>query len=95
MDNVSFYKTKDVLDSFNKRKLTPLFIPPYTPECNPIENIFSVVKNTYRKLATQQNYDQTDIVTESLYSVNVNIFPRCFERMKKFIILKQVQKGTP
>ena len=38
--------------------------------------IFSVVKNTYRKLATQQNYDQTDIVTESLYSVNVNIFPR-------------------
>ena len=85
MDNVSFHKTKDVLDSFNRMKLTPLFIPSYTPECNPIENIFSVVKNTYRKLATLQNYDQADIVTESLYSVNVNMFPRCFERMKKFI----------
>ena len=85
MDNVSFHKTNDILETFKNKKLTPLFIPPYTPECNPIENIFSVVKNKYRKLATLKDYDQMDIVAESFYSVKASMFSKCFKKMQKFI----------
>lgn len=30
--------------------IIPLFIPPYTPQCNPIEEVFSVLKGIFRSL---------------------------------------------
>ena len=49
MDNVAFHHSKlvrDKLDALGKRSL---FIPPYSPEFNPIENLFSKLKNYVRK----------------------------------------------
>lgn len=31
------------------------FVPPYTPELNPIENVFHALKSRVRKLALQRN----------------------------------------
>ena len=46
MDNVSFHKTKEL-----KELVTSiLFIPPYSPRCNPIEEVFSLIKRKYRCL---------------------------------------------
>jgi transposase len=50
MDNVGFHKTKNVLSLIDKSTNTSLFIPPYSPEFNPIENVFSIIKNNFRKL---------------------------------------------
>lgn len=49
MDNCSIHKTKLVKDKMSLMNLEPLYIPPYTPECNPIENVFAVIKNRFRK----------------------------------------------
>lgn len=48
MDNVAFHKTKAVLGVMEKRGYVPLFIPPYCPDANPVENVFGMMKNAVR-----------------------------------------------
>lgn len=49
LDNVAFHRSKSVADIFGSRGWTPLFIPPYQPDFNPIENVFSSVKHRVRQ----------------------------------------------
>ena len=49
MDNVSFHTTALVYDAVRDLGLTPLHTPPYTPEWNPVEHAFSVIKAAYKK----------------------------------------------
>ena len=48
MDNASIHKTTLVMDTIIDRGLTPCFLPPYTPDFQPIEHCFSVIKNAFR-----------------------------------------------
>ena len=50
MDNIAFHKTKKVRDIVSSRGWQILFTPPYSPWFNPIENVFSVTKNTFRRV---------------------------------------------
>lgn len=50
MDNASIHKTTHVMDTLIGRGLTPCFLPPYTPDFQPIEHCFSVLKNAFRRL---------------------------------------------
>lgn len=50
MDNISFHHSKEVLAIFESHGIQPLFIPPYSPRCNPIEEVFSQLKRIYRSL---------------------------------------------
>jgi len=49
MDNINFHKSKIVLEIIEKSGNKVLFIPPYSPEFNPIEKLFSVFKNYINK----------------------------------------------
>ena len=48
MDNVAFHKSVDILQLCADHGAHVAFTPPYSPECNPIENFFSVVKDELR-----------------------------------------------
>lgn len=50
MDNVAFHKSKEVQAVLAEQKIIPMFIPPYSPRTNPIENLFGVIKPKYRKM---------------------------------------------
>ena len=50
LDNASIHKTKEVMVAFESMGLKSLFIPPYSPEFNPIENIFGVMKKRFYKM---------------------------------------------
>ena len=41
-----------VIETIREKDFDSLYIPPYSPDCNPIENVFLVVKNKYRKMST-------------------------------------------
>lgn len=58
MDNVSFHKSKEVIKLFEQHNVIPLFIPPYSPCCNPIEEVFSVMKRYYRNLEDDLTFHQ-------------------------------------
>lgn len=48
MDNVQFHKSYSVQESYRRKGITPLYIPPYSPKMNAIENVFSSLKREYR-----------------------------------------------
>lgn len=51
MDNVKFHlqlRIKEIIESVGAKII---FLPPYSPDFNPIENMWSKVKNTLRRLA--------------------------------------------
>ena len=50
MDNIRFHHSKETIDAFRQRGITPLFIPAYSPEFNPIESVFGPIKRAYRSL---------------------------------------------
>ena len=44
MDNVSFHKGKKTKDLIEKTGARLLFLPPYSPDLNPIEHNFAAIK---------------------------------------------------
>ena len=49
MDNLSSHKVKGVLEAIEKVGATVLYLPPYSPDMNPIEKLFSKIKPALRK----------------------------------------------
>jgi transposase len=49
MDNVSFHHSKNVVNCINSTSNKILYNVPYNPETNPIEFVFSIIKNFVRK----------------------------------------------
>lgn len=49
LDNVSFHKCKQISDILIKNKNRLLFIPPYSPQFNPIEEVFFNNQIIYQK----------------------------------------------
>mgnify|MGYP000270454689 CR=1 FL=1 len=49
MDNVKFHHSKDVIEFFKSKNIDILFVPPYSPWFNPIENVFSLIKKQFYK----------------------------------------------
>lgn len=48
MDNVRFHHSKDAVELLHHYKVEPMYIPPYSPRCNPIEEVFSLLKRDFR-----------------------------------------------
>ncbi len=45
MDNASFHRKKYLLNVAQKNKFKLVFLPPYSPELNPIEKFWFVLKH--------------------------------------------------
>ena len=74
MDNVCFHHSKEVVNYIKTQDWSLLFTPPYSPWFNPIENVFSVVKNQYRKsknIENSFNFAKQTIVKNCInYAIN-------------------------
>jgi len=70
MDNASIHKTKEVQDVARRKGYTLLFTPPYTPEANPIEMVFGIIKNRFYRLRYDPTFESTlDAVKKSIATV--------------------------
>ena len=49
MDNLSVHKVKGVKELILSANALPLYLPPYSPDLNPIEMLWSKLKNFLRK----------------------------------------------
>jgi len=52
MDNLAAHKTEDALSALREAGATPLFLPPYSPEFNPIEQVWAKMKELLRRMHT-------------------------------------------
>jgi len=48
MDNVSFHRSKEIIDIIKESNNEALYIPPYSPDYNPIEGVFHILKHKIR-----------------------------------------------
>ena len=78
LDNVMFHKTKQVMNSFNSKKLIPIFIPPYSPQFNPIEIVFSIVKSQVRYKNSLNNFSRENLKDNLAYVLENYIKTRSF-----------------
>ena len=72
MDNVAFHKTEAVQQCIASRGLQAVFLPPYSPQFQPIEHVFSVVKAAYRGAPVQQHSTEEDALQRDM-----DMYARC------------------
>lgn len=53
MDNATFHKRKDMIEAIESRGCVVKFLPPYSPDLNPIEKMWAQAKSIRRKLRCQ------------------------------------------
>lgn len=55
IDNAPFHKSKKIINMLNQIECKVIFLPPYSPDLNPIEHHWAAVKNNIRKAAQHFN----------------------------------------
>jgi transposase len=65
LDNVAFHKSKSVLQRFHTLGKIPVFIPPYSPEFNPIERFFHSLKSIVRPCSFENSDESVSEVLEA------------------------------
>ena len=53
MDNLGAHRTKRVRELIEQRDCELIYLPPYSPDYNPIEEAFAKIKNLLRKAAAR------------------------------------------
>lgn len=57
LDNLSSHKVDGIKEAIARAGATLLYLPPYSPDLNPIEKLFSKLKTLLRKAATRCTED--------------------------------------
>jgi transposase len=62
MDNASFHHCREIIDMTNLNNHEIVFLPPYSPFFNPIENLFSQWKHIVRSANSQNEVDLVNAI---------------------------------
>lgn len=76
LDNVSFHKTKTLMQLYKNIDKESIFISPYSPEWNPVELHFAILKSKLRN-----NLTFSDIYNDFTCRHYYNIFKHVFENI--------------
>jgi transposase len=67
MDNAPFHKRKDIQEAFHKKNVILEYLPPYSPDLNPIEKKWAQAK----AIRKQQRCDPFCLFTEHIHYDNL------------------------
>ena len=92
LDNASIHKSKCVRDVMQLKNYRPMFLPPYTPEFQPIEHCFCVLKTGYKRLEPSRiippDSDVEHRITQCIHQMTQtalgNMFDKCWARIHEF-----------
>jgi transposase len=71
MDNLSAHKDAKVIAAIESAGAIVCFLPPYSPDLNPIEKMWSKVKEILRSLKARTAADLLDAIGEALRAVTI------------------------
>jgi transposase len=72
MDNLAAHKQDEIEDVVEAKGAFVIFLPPYSPDLNPIENCWSKIKTILRSLKPRTFDELLDALTEAFKSVTIN-----------------------
>lgn len=61
MDNASFHRNKRTKELIESAGCKLMYLPPYSPDLNPIENVWAIIKATY-KTFKQRGYEHHNAI---------------------------------
>jgi len=67
MDNASFHKSKEIRKLIEAAGCRLIYLPPYSPDFNPIEHVWHVIKSAFRAAKTPDE-NPVDILTKVVKS---------------------------
>ena len=70
IDNASWHKTKKVKEYCEENNITLLFLPPYSPEYNPIERVWGFLKSKVKNIYFSTAQKFIKFVTNLLQTIN-------------------------
>lgn len=79
LDNSSVHKSKLVIKTLNDCGIKYLFLPPYSPDLNPIELLWSYVKSILRKLKARTSEKLESTINFALNNVPLNFIKNWFK----------------
>ncbi|KAG1203139.1 hypothetical protein G6F70_001627 [Rhizopus microsporus] len=91
MDNAPIHTSDSIKNLIEARGYRAIYLPPYSPELNPIENFWSIVKNSVKRSAFKETEDLKTRIAEASECVSrktlhniayhsVNNFEKCFNK---------------
>ena len=85
MDNCSVHRAKAVIELPDNNKVNYCFLPPYTPEFNPIELVWSKLKNYVKKCKPRGADKLLESIREGISSITVNDAAGYFSHVDRFL----------
>ena len=86
MDNVSFHHSDAVVNCIQLDRRILYFLPPYSPQLNPIKEFFALVKRRVRSIfpRSQTSDDLKKRVEETMQEYYNNNFCNFYKRIRKW-----------
>ena len=72
MDNMRSHHVKGVVETLREAGMIPLYLPPYSPDLNPIEMMWSKIKAVLRKWGCRIAARLPQMVIKALSLVSTN-----------------------
>jgi len=79
MDNLPVHYVDGVEDAIQKVGASVLFLPPYSPDLNPIEHFFSKIKATLRKASKETIPEMISVIRKAIRGMTANECANLFE----------------
>ena len=79
MDNLPSHKNSAALDKIHATGAEVRFLPPYSPDLNPIEQIFSKIKASLRQMAARTERKLYNAIAKAIETVTANDCLNCFK----------------
>lgn len=84
LDNVAFHKSRMVHRVLTEFGVTPIYIDPYTPEQNPIEEVFSSVKAYVKQRSPRDHLTFDRTIRRAMCVQSKESLTKCFHRSASF-----------
>jgi transposase len=82
LDNVPFHHKKSMLKLIKDEGHTYLFTPPYSPNNNPIETVFGIIKSNFRKLYDEKVNKNDKIYMTKIINESIKQFSDKYDKEK-------------
>lgn len=79
MDNAPVHVPDLINPIIEKRGYIPVYLPPYSPELNPIESFWSIAESKVRRHALKNTKTLTGRIIESCEEVPLKQFQNCIQ----------------
>ena len=78
MDNLTAHKTRKVQEAFAALSVEVLYLPPYSPDLNPIEKCWSKMKTDLRRTAARSYETLSEALTAAMKTITATESVRNF-----------------